>query len=917
VEFTLDYLVYGTPIINNRAVDAPDVLAISEGWQESAIDNLRQLLAIEPMSLEDARASTALGITTYQDDYLLGRTHFLADYPTVPLYQYVRLPREAYTGLSADLQPLQRLVATLLPPYNATHIPVAPLQLLSAITWTADKRISALHYLLTHITDGDMMRVFSLLDAALDGRQLLIRNFPPALEQRLKLVQGLLMLLPTSAFAALTFATNMHQIPGGSPRIVFSDTLQETDRRVVDWVARSSNDIPLRSNYASYLADIWHDDLGALIEQLREMDLIAAGLMAGSQDLNDGLRIVVARHQLDHTIQEGGRASMAALRQALDSSFPPQGKLRQAYLRQLLHHALDERDVEVAQRVAAAMDGDPRLDETLTNLLYDVMADQPDAVYVFVRARLSTDADELDARWLKLLHESAVQSLQIAITQGDIATLANWLKLIAREPLKYGLTDILHDGILAAQPRAHEDGELGEQLIRIAVRRAPDALEKLLQDQLLLNTLPDEIGAALRDRDTTAIELLAARSREIFLLALVRAAEAETEAAQQAISAICVQALWEMLQNNGGKNLPERYQPSQVIRLIIHHNIQCLSDDALETLLALMLMDASNTLFMETAEALAIQTALFPALVQALQRSQIGDEKILEIIGKLTAAQHMTWQQVAETYTALLEAWGWQSGHMPIVEQFARILQQHPEVTIESAALWNLLDIAHQVKSDVVVRPVTRRLAHILPDSTEDDAQLIQDLLRLRALAGWHSITRKIIQNWWRKYTREQSIARLQKLYKLMDGHKPLEDLRTIVQTTLALRKLIGQRSLEDFAQDVSRAYTILEAFSDAFDPTGDREHIAFDQATVRAELEDHLPEISAESRHILATNLKELTGLIASMSDNRSKPSLIRSDESLARQLVKGEYQPQSAIDVMKWLSGYLEGSQPGGDEE
>lgn len=912
MEFSLDYLVYGKPIVNNRPVDTPDILAISSGWQDTDVETLRQMLAIEPMTLEDARASTALGITLYQDDYLLARAHFLDEYPDAPLYQYVRLPREAYTGLSADLQPLQRLVATLLPAYNATHVPVEPLQLLSATTWTADKRIAALNYLRQRITHDDMLRVFSLLDAALDGRQLLIRNFPLDLDQRLKLVQGLLMLLPTSAFAALTFATNMHQIPGGSPRIVFSDTLQETDRRVVDWASSNANGATMRSNYATYLADLWHDDLDHLIEQLREIDLIAAGLMAGSSDLTEGLRTVVARHQLDHTIQNGGRASTEALRQALNSSFPPQGKLRQQYLRQLLHHALDERDVEVAQQVASAMDGDPKLDETLSDLLYDVMSDQPDAVYVFVRARLSADADELDARWLKLLHESAVESLQIAITQGDPATLANWLKLIAREPLKYGLDDILHDGILAAQPRAHEDGALGEQLIRLAVRRAPEALDKLLQDQLLINMLPDELGAALRDQDTTAIELLAARSRETFLLSMLRAASSPVPV----ISAICVQSLWEILQNGGGKNLPEQYHPLHIIRLMFV-NSDSLSEDALETLLALLLIGDEDALFLEATTALASQAMLFPALIQAILQSQINSEKILEVIGKLTTAQSITWQQVTETYTALLTEWGWQADHLPILEQFARVLQHHPDVTIAPDILWHLVRVAHQAKSDVVVRPVARRLAHTLPESSEDDAQLVENLLRLRQLAGWHPTTRKAINNWWRGYARQQSIARLQKLDRLLDGHKPLEDLRSIVQTTLALRKLIGQRSLESFAEDVNRAYTVLEAIADAFDPAGDKEQIAFDQATVRAEIEDQLPKISAESRHILATNLKELTALIASMSDNRSKPSLIRSDESLARQLVKGEYQPQSAIDVMKWLSGYLEGSQTGGDEE
>ncbi len=36
-----------------------------------------------------------------------------------------------------------------------------------------------------------------------------------------------------------------------------------------------------------------------------------------------------------------------------------------------------------------------------------------------------------------------------------------------------------------------------------------------------------------------------------------------------------------------------------------------------------------------------------------------------------------------------------------------------------------------------------------------------------------------------------------------------------------------------------------------------------------------------------------------------------MRSDENFARQLMAGQQRPQSAVDAMKWLSGYLEGLQ------
>lgn len=912
MEFALDYLIYGTPIVNSQPTEPSDILAISEGWQQSDITALRQQLALEPMPADDARASTSIGITRQGDNYLLVRAQHLEGYPQHPIYQYISLPAEAYIGLAGDLQPIRRLFDQAIAPSPVTNAPAEPLILRSATTWTADKRLAALRTLVDDMLDGDFMRALLLLDAALDGRHLLIHNFPTDLDQRLKLVQGLMMLLPTNAFARLTFATYMTIIPSGSPRIVFSDAIesQETDRRVTDWEMPNGKDIPLRSNYTSYLADLWDDDMLALQEQLRSLDFLAAGLMRNNElDFNESLQIVVYRHQLDQGIQDGTRVSIAALQEALDSAFPPQGKLRQQYLRQMLDYALDERDPEVTEFVAHSMDEDATIDEVLTTAIEEALSGQPDAVYAFARVRLGIS---LDDRWLDVLHKAAVESLQVAVNQGDPGTLAGWLRLISREPQSYGLNDVLLDGILTAQPRAHEDGELGELLLRLAVRRAPSALDQLLDDALLMNRLPEEVSAALRDQETIAIELLAARTRETFLLSMSKASKSDTGT----VSVICVETLWDMLKNGVGKTFPEAYQPVNIIRSSSEHSPANFAPNALEKLLALMLQDNYDDLFLETAITLSERETLYPAIVQGIVQSQIAVEYILLMMGKITSAELMSWQQIADTYTALLNMWNWQTNAMPLLEQLARILQQHPDVTVSARTLWHLLEIAEKTKSETIVRPVVRRMLISLESALEDETQFIDLMLRLYQFTHWSASTQPVIANWWRKMAREQSLVELQKLDRAFNGHKPLEDLQEVVQTAISWRKVIGQRSLEQFAQDVHTAYTVLEAISDAFDPANDKSNIAFDQAMVRAELETHLDKIPAEKRHILATNLKELSQIVASMADHRSKPSLIRSDESLARQLVKGEYQPQSAIDVMKWLSGYLEGIQPKSDD-
>ena len=128
------------------------------------------------------------------------------------------------------------------------------------------------------------------------------------------------------------------------------------------------------------------------------------------------------------------------------------------------------------------------------------------------------------------------------------------------------------------------------------------------------------------------------------------------------------------------------------------------------------------------------------------------------------------------------------------------------------------------------------------------------------------------------------------------------------MQTTLAFRRMLGNRSLEEFAQAVNVVFSVLEDIADSFDPSP-RQSTHFDEQTVRNELDTRQPELSDHEWRILAKNFKELAALIGEMGDHRSKGNLVR--QNVDRHLLTGEQQPESAVDAMKWIAGYLEGIQ------
>jgi hypothetical protein len=127
---------------------------------------------------------------------------------------------------------------------------------------------------------------------------------------------------------------------------------------------------------------------------------------------------------------------------------------------------------------------------------------------------------------------------------------------------------------------------------------------------------------------------------------------------------------------------------------------------------------------------------------------------------------------------------------------------------------------------------------------------------------------------------------------------------------------MLGKRSLQDFAKALDTAFSILEDLAESFDPSPKRA-VSFDEGTIRAEIDARETELSDQERQILAKNFKELAQLIGDMGDHRSKANLMRRGENIDRQLMSGEQQPASAVDAMKWMSGYLDGAQDKADND
>lgn len=917
-EYTLEQFIYGKAINSSGEPGKLDILAVSGGLNQDDLSLLRSMAVVEPLPIPDIAASESVGIFIGPgDDFILTRAHLQDGNVKRPIYQYILLPRPVVTEAAGGVQTLIDALRQPIPVFDSTRQSIDLIQFSPPPAADTTYRIAALRRLIDQHAGGDFNLVLALLGAALTERQLVMRGFPMELRARLEVVEGLAMLLPAPGRAAMTFSTCIVDPPTARGRVVFRDNPQPTQRWLADFAERTFPELDaVRSPYIDCLSESWNGDIPALLDALHPVEVVAARLMPG-KPLAEGLAAAVTRCALDQQVMIPGATIDPELLKAVLSEEPlPDEPLRAQYITRLMEYALVERDAEAAEIVAAFMDADPALDEILNAMLTDTLETEPDGVYFFIRTRLAsgTQTSGPEEPWLSRLQAAAVVSLQVAINDGESETLIEWLRLIAREPASYQLGAILDQGLLAAQERTHEDGDLGLRLLLFASKRAAASIDMLLDDPLLVGVLAEPLGSALREHDAQAVVDSLALGKEIGLIILARAMTKAPQNPQAAaiFTPDVIQHLWALFVDPQAVTLPQHYQPAHLVEGLVAGGVRWLEVESLDMLLTLIIRDERQPQFLQILRTLQERDKLFDPLAAALYNSELPPHDVLNLVRQAVTDGIISQQQSIDIYLSLITAHNWDNDMLPLVEQIARVGQQSPDIVIPQDVLWLMLDIAAQTKMEMVARAALRRVVVDL-DTPGHDAELVEALTRLLELVNWNATLRQSALNWWRAFVQAQSIARLTALDKLMDK-RILEDARGAVQSAIAIRKMLGNRTLEEFADAIGVAYDLLQALSDSFDPTG-RHAFTFDQTIVRAEIEAREDVLSPQERSIMAKNLKELAQLIITMADNRSKASLIRREDNIDRQLQTGEQEPQSAIDIMKWLSGYLSGMQSNGE--
>ena len=536
-----------------------------------------------------------------------------------------------------------------------------------------------------------------------------------------------------------------------------------------------------------------------------------------------------------------------------------------------------------------------------------MLDDQPDAVYVFIRNRLIHLG--MDERWIPRLHRAAQNSLEVAIQDGDVGTVAGWLELIAHEPLAYQLQEILRESILAAAKRAYDDGELGIQLILIAARRVPEIVDDLYNDTALIAALDTNVRAALLNASSETLDALIDEKAEFFLLALYNGINSSDKLL---VTVASTRKLLALADSEKRADLPAEYRAPALIRLLATQASHQMSDEALDILFRCVIDGDDRNLIADAVNHLADHELLFPRLSGALEQDGLPLDKVLSIMNVVSGIKSAAPRDVIETFFALLDYYQWDPQTQRWMEALARMMAKHHDVQISYRHLWTLFGCCQELQIEGATRVAVSQL--LVQFGEEEELSLVvEGLSRICRQIAFSKSLQESVNNWWREYSHNCALPQLQRLQRELDTQRHMEPQKHILKTVLAMRRWLHSRGPVELAEAINTAFIMLEHITEAFDITDLPEA---DPRTIRREVDGVGQELSSEQRHILANNLRNLAYRITQMAENRSKPSLIRSDDSIDRQLMHGEANPQGSVDMLKWIAGYLDGAHPQQDD-
>lgn len=827
---------------------------------------------------------------------------------------YILPTPEALRVVAGNLQALMaQTVQDELPAFQSAGEKLPPLQLVAPEPLTVEAQVDDILDLM-NVTRNKINVIESLLAAIVQGVQLVIQGAPADLKERVAFIEGVLALLPPSARFGVTFTT--HSLP--STQIdaqirFYSDDLPPEGTLVFNWASGQATGAALADDYSRFVISQLRLDAELVIQRTAALTSIAGWRINRGDRLADALGYAAQRVRVDEALRNNQPVDKDEVSKILAEDPTLSDELRVMYARHLIRFSLAMEDMSHANAVSILLRPHPELERAILRQMEDALNDGLAwLLYDTLVNWLSNPLGPEGKAWVSLTQRAALGLMEQIAADGDPEEVNTFVESLQSSSASVPIADIVPQVVKIALPFCDKEPALPENLFLLAVKYlSQDDFRRLMNTAAFRDKLPSRIlrlwGAVTSENGPpvslaevassfgmqwersvllTFAELAVEKGRlhlldKQALAGLLRAAQSED-------SAIYAPRILGVINAITDDALPKLEQPGPFtllqIRLVLGDYAE-LGRQMLRQSAVLYPGDLQID-YLKMVERLFDETPLpageLPRAMSFIQQAGVKSAPyVMAVIGALQKAEG----------SPELDVLAAEAGQVILGEQ--RLLS-----VIPPRSLIALLE--YHVRRKDVTNAV--RVASLTPlSATYHESGSPRLLMHMYRRMDWDDRARTAALELLRKYVREAGDEDARKGVVYF-GRELGDDVRRALEVTYTFRRLTGDRDIVDYSRHLRSAVIFLQ---DTVALYADSKNTP-DTSDLTRGLESLPGSLSVAERRALAREALALGEVIAALG-RQYRAGRARDEDRHTNQMLTGEADPRTALDVFWTLGGYF----------
>ncbi len=408
------------------------------------------------------------------------------------IMHYIIMPAEVLRSMVGNVQAISSLIQKQLPMYDRLGDDLVPVTLTDTDIPSTAQQVDNLLDLMT-FAKNKMNTIETLLGCVVTGLSLIVVNAPKDINPRIKFIQGLLTLLPSSTRYGVTFAAATDSNSQMSLQIRFLDEGKAPSGSVIyDWNTGKVQGETVKDDYSHFILSQFRLDAELVIQQTESLTPIAGWRFRNGDSLAKALSYASYRTKIDKAVLTNQPVEVADVSKVLSDDPTLTPELRVAYSRHLINLSLAIQDMTFAAPVAVMLHNNQSLARDIHQQMTNALDEgQGHLIYKTLLNWMGHPLGPKGHQWIELTYKAALSYLDNLIEEEDYDGIDEYIDSIQSASTGVAIGQVVPDVVNRLIPLIDDDEEIAMPVLSLAIQHIPqEPLAKVLTNPILRRHMP-------------------------------------------------------------------------------------------------------------------------------------------------------------------------------------------------------------------------------------------------------------------------------------------------------------------------------------------------------------------------------------------------------------------------------------------